>query len=105
MLVLLYSVCRSVTVLSCVNVIHSFTYVLRVVFGRHKKTWELRERERKREGIITASRRYHKKTHTRTSGCGSFVVNYFQPATYIDRLHKNDYPFAGRGLVILQEGG
>ena len=29
--VLLYSVCRSVNVLSCVDVIQSFTYVLRVI--------------------------------------------------------------------------
>ena len=31
MFVLLYSACRSVSVLLCVNVIHCFTYVIRVV--------------------------------------------------------------------------
>ena len=38
-----------------------------------------------------ASRRYHQKrkeiNKTGTSGCGSFVVAYFQPATSINRLH------------------
>ena len=33
-----------------------------------------------------------------TYGCGSFVVIYCQPAINIDRLHKNDCHFAGRGL-------
>ena len=49
-------------------------------------------RERRREGITTASRMYHpkekKEIKSGTSGCGSFVVPYFQPATSsTDRLY------------------
>ena len=43
-------VCRSVSVLSCVDVIRSFTYVLRVVIWTSLKDVG-RERERKREAI------------------------------------------------------
>ena len=57
--VLLYSVCRSV--FFCVDVIHSFTHVLRVDILDVTKTGGVRERERKREAIPSASRRYHKK--------------------------------------------
>ena len=46
----LYSVCRSVSVSSCVDVIRSFTYVLRVVIWTSLKEVR-RERERKQEGI------------------------------------------------------
>ena len=54
--VLLYSVCFSVSALSCVDVIQSFTYVLRVVI------WTtLKDVVREREGITTASCMYHKK--------------------------------------------
>ena len=98
--VLLYSVCRSVSVLSCVDVIQSVTYVLRVVIFDVTKRRGERERERKREAKPTASRRYHyflffkyfkkvkNKNKSGTSGCSSFVVLYFQPATSIDRLHS-----------------
>ena len=44
--VLLYSVCRSVRVLSCVDVIHSFMYVLRVVI------LDLTERHGKARGKV-----------------------------------------------------
>ena len=58
--VLLHSVCRSVSVLSCVDVIRSFTYVLRVVILTSLKEG-VREGERKREGRTTTPRMYHPK--------------------------------------------
>ena len=49
---LLYSLCRFVSVLLCMDVIQSFTFVL--------LCWtSLRERNRKQEAIPTASRRQH----------------------------------------------
>ena len=60
----MYPVCRSVIGLSCVDVIPSFTYVLRVVILTSlNDVWE---RERERESATesekpTASRRYHQK--------------------------------------------
>ena len=56
----LYSVCCSVNVLSCVDVIQSFTYLLRVIILDVIKD-VLRARERKREAIPTASRVDHQK--------------------------------------------
>ena len=91
--VLLYSVCRSVSICSRVDVIQAFTYVLRVVILDVTKRRGERQRERKREAIPTVSRinytikRKEEKEKTGTSGCGSFVVLYFQPATSTDRLH------------------
>ena len=88
--VLLCSVCRSVSVLSCVDVIRSFTYVLRVVIWTSLKDVG-REHERKREAITNGlSHVPSKRTEeikSGTSGCGSFVIPYFEPATSIDRLH------------------
>ena len=55
--VLLYSVCRSVSVLLCVDVIQIFTYVLRVVILDVIERRGVRLREREREAIPTASRR------------------------------------------------
>ena len=43
----LYSVCRSVSVLSCVDIIESFTYVLRVVILDVTKRRGARESERR----------------------------------------------------------
>ena len=45
--VLLYSVCRSVSVLSCVDIIESFTYVLRVVILDVTERRGVRESERR----------------------------------------------------------
>ena len=59
--VLLYSVCHSIGVLSCVDVIQSFTYVLRVVILDVIKRRGERQRERNREAIPTASCMYHQK--------------------------------------------
>ena len=67
-------------------------YVLRVVILDTKRCGE-REHERKREAIPMASRRYQqkkKKNKTEISGCGSFVVPYFQPATSINHLQNCD---------------
>ena len=66
-----------------------FTYVLRIIILDVTKS----QREKKREEITTAPRMYHqrekKKEKSGTSGCGSFVVAYFQPATSIGRLHTH----------------
>ena len=51
---------------------NSFTYVLRIIILDVGET--AREKARKEE------------IKSGTSGCGSFVVPYFQPATSIDRL-------------------
>ena len=47
MFVSLYSACRSVSVLSCVDIIESFTYVLRVVILDVTKRRGARESERR----------------------------------------------------------
>ena len=72
----------------CVDVIRSFTYVLRVAIWTSLKD-VVRQGERKREAISTASRKRKEKNKIGISGCGSFVVLYFQPATSIDRLHTD----------------
>ena len=58
--VLLYSVCHSVSVLFCVDVIQSVTYVFHVIWNvterRGETVWE-----KKREAIPTASHIYHQK--------------------------------------------
>ena len=67
------------------NCIYSFKNVLRVII------WDVTKRRcksaREREAIPTASRRYYQKKENKTgiSGCDSFVVAYFEPATSIDR--------------------
>ena len=53
MFVLLYSVCRSVCVLSCEDVIRSFTYVLRVVI-----LTSLNDVVRERESETESERQY-----------------------------------------------
>ena len=81
--VLLYSVCRSVNVLSCVDVIQSFTYVLRVVILDVTTT--------AREAIPTACRRYYQESKENKSNKNIWMwlvcCCYFQPAAPIDRLH------------------
>ena len=79
--VLLYSVCCSVKVLLCVDVIQSFTYVLRVIIlDITKKCVRAREKsERRYEWHLVSTIRKQKKNKTETSGCGLFVVAYFQP--------------------------
>ena len=73
----------------------------------------VRERERKLEAIPSASSRYHQRERERererkkNSGCGSFVVAYFQPAQYFHRpftvihsLHANSYTLAKTILIV-----
>ena len=86
----MYSVCRSVIGLSCVDVIQSFTYVLRVIILTSLND-VVRERERERQkasgdtnGLSQIPSKKEKKKEeikSGTSGCGSFVVPYLQPAT------------------------
>ena len=81
---------RAVCVLSCVDVIQFFTYVLHVVIldvtKRHdERVQERSERQYQQRLTDTITKKNEMKTGT--SGCGSFVVPYFQPATSIDCLH------------------
>ena len=97
MFVLLYSVCRSVSVLLCVDVIRIFTYVLRVVILDVIERRGVRLRERARgntNGLSQITIMKNNNNKTGITGCSSFVVPYFQPATSIDRLHPRD-PMAG----------
>ena len=63
------------------------------------------ERERKWKAIPTASRMYHQKQKedikSETSGCGSFVVLYFQPATAIDCLHAINRVHCALGYLYI----
>ena len=62
------------------NCNHSFTYVLRV---------SILDVTKRREAISADSAdtiRKETKNKPGISGCGSFVVAYFQPTTFIDRL-------------------
>ena len=107
MFVLLYSVCRSVSVLSCVDVIQSFSFTC-CYFRRHQRRGEsVRESERQYQRPLAYTIRRREKNKTGISGCGSFVVPYFQPATSIDCLQvkvnqsgeDNGYSCAGRGIA------
>ena len=93
------TLCRSVNVLLCVDDIQSVTYALRVVILDVTKRRGERERERERERQYQrpladtirrtkTNKQTNKTKQNGTSGCGSFVVLYFQPATSIDRLHS-----------------
>ena len=83
MFVLLYPVRDSVNVTSfflfCVwmsfNCNNSFTYLLRYYFG-HK-------RKQGRQHQLPLGYTIKEKTKTEISGCGSFVVAYFQLASFI----------------------
>ena len=87
--VLLYSVCSSVNVLSCVDVLQSFTYVLRIDILDVTKRRGARARGKVTGDTNGLSQIMAKNiiNNTGTSGCASFLVAYFQPATCIDRLH------------------
>ena len=86
------TLCPSVSVLLCVDVIQSLTYMCYVLLfwtslkdvGRESE----RERERQYQRPLAHTIRKEKRKKSGTSGCGSFVVLYFQPATSIDRLHS-----------------
>ena len=87
----MYSVCRSVGDLSCVYVSRSFTYALRVdldvTMRRHCKSEREKARGNNNELSYVPSTR-KEEIKSGTSGCGSFVVPYFQPATSsTDCLH------------------
>ena len=84
--VLLYSVCRTVSV--CVR--HSI-FDICVTCYDFDVTERLRERERKKargnnNDLSHVPSKRQKEIKSGTSGCGSFVFPYFQPATSIDRL-------------------
>ena len=82
--VLLYSVCRS-CLCSFVCVRHSIFYVcvtccdLDVTIRLSKKARE------KARGIRPLACTIRQERRNKISGCGSFVVPYFQPATSTDR--------------------
>ena len=91
--VLLYSVRRSVGVLSCVDVVQSFTYVLCCdldVTIRPSETAQEKARGNNNSPLhVPSNRKEKEEIKSGTSGCGSFVVPYFQPATSLNRLHKH----------------
>ena len=76
--------------LSSVDVIRSFTYVLRVVIWTSLKFVGRRAREKARGNnkrpLACTIKKKRKEIKPGTSGCGSFVIPYFQPSTSIDRL-------------------
>ena len=98
--VLLYSACRSVCVLSCVDVIQSFTYVSRVVISDVTKRRGVRAREKARSDtnglsqIPSKKEEKRRRNKTGTSGCGSLVAAYFRPVSSTDRLHRHS-PLTG----------
>ena len=72
----LNSTCHSVGVLSCVDVIQSFTYVLRVVILDVTKRRGERAREKARgntNGLWHVPSKEKKRIKSGTTGCGSFV--------------------------------
>ena len=83
--------CRSVSVLLCVDVIQSFTYVLRfIILGVIKRRGEA-AREKATgytNGLSRVPQRKEMKLKKGTSGCGSFFVAYFQPAISIDHIYR-----------------
>ena len=97
--VLLYSACRSVSILSCVDVIQSFAYVSRVVISDVTKRRGVRAREKARgdtNGLsqIPSKKRKRRRNKTGTPDCGSLVVAYFRPVSSTDRLHRHS-PLTG----------
>ena len=67
----------------------SFTYVYVLLFWTSLKDVvrvSARESERQHQRPLADTIK-KEKNKTGTSGCGSFVVPYFQPATFINRLH------------------
>ena len=72
------------------DVIQSFTYVLRVVILNVTKRRGERAREKARGNNTNGFSQIpskKEKNKTGISGCVSFVVAYFQPAASIGRLH------------------
>lgn len=99
--VLSYSVCLSVKILSCVDVIQSFTYLLHIFYM--VLCWTslkdvAREHKRKRHQRPLTNTIKKEKNKTGTSGCGSFVVvAAFQSAASIDHcLHMSSYVMYNR---------
>ena len=103
MFVLLYYVCRSVNDFSCVYVIQSFTCVtccdLDVTNRCSERAQEKASRNNNGPSRVPSNRKEEIKSGT--SGCGSFDVPYFHPATSIIRLHLHKRFFVVRIWVPL----
>ena len=85
--------CVSLCQCSFMCVRHSIFYV-RVTCCDLDDTIKLSERAREKarcnsNGLSYVPSKIKEEIKSVTSGCGSFVVPYFQPATSIDRLHTN----------------
>ena len=65
---------------------NSFTYVLRIIILDVSERAREKARGNNNDLSHVPSKR-KEKMKSRTSGWGLFVVSYFQPATFIDRLH------------------
>ena len=64
---------------------NSFTYVLRIIILDVSETAREKTRDNN-NGLSHVPSKRKEEIKSGTSGCGSFVVAYFQPATSIDRL-------------------
>ena len=69
---------------------NSFTYVLRIIILDLSETTREKARGNNNGPSHVPSNR-KEEIKSGTSGCGSFVVRYFQPATSVDRLHAYFY--------------
>ena len=93
-LMLLYAVCRSVSVRSCVDVIQSFTYGLRLFLFWTSLKDVVWERERKREAIPTASSRYHhKRNEIKETICLWLVCCCLLPTCYFHRSFTSTWGY------------
>ena len=95
MFVLLYVLCVLLCRCSFVCVRHSIFYVcvaccdLYVTISLSEKAREKARWNNNDLSYVPSKRKEEIKSGT--SGCGSFVVPYFQPATSTDRLHSYSY--------------
>ena len=95
MFVLLYVLCVLLCRCSFVCVRHSIFHVC-VVCCDLDVTVSLSETAREKargnnNDLLYVPLKRKEEIKSETSGCGSFVVPYFQPATSIDRLHSYSY--------------
>ena len=99
--VLLYVLCVSLCRCSFVCVRYSIFYVCVTCCDL-----DVTRRERAREGESEEQRPLacnikRKEIKSGTSGCGSFVVPYFQPATFTTDHLQYIYPCAAQNCVVL----
>ena len=96
------SLCHSVSVLSCVDVIQSSSYVLRVVIWdiTKRRGESARESERQYQRPLACTIKNYLFFKLGISDCGSFVDAYFHPATSMDRLQVVNCTDTIKNLVV-----